>query len=124
MEVLGKNRDAHFSICLMRNESGGSMVESPGTDLPPPVKPGVNRSYAAIAWIALPVFAITLPAYLWQPPILWLIYGVYAVGLVAAGRCMLDAKQWWSKGLFGVLTGAYLGLGWLVISSGVRDLLR
>ena len=100
------------------------MVESPGTDLSPPGKPGVKGSYAVTAWIVLPVFAVTLAVLLWSPPILWLIYGVYAVGLVASGRCALDAQRWWSKVLFGLLSGAYLGVGWLVISSGVRDLLR
>ena len=109
---------------LMLDEAGGGMIDSPGTDSPPPVKTGVKRSYAAIAWVALPVFAVTLPVLAWQPPVLWLIYGVYAVGLVASGRCALDAQRWWSKVLFGLLSGAHLGVGWLVISSGVRDLLR
>ena len=100
------------------------MVEAPGTDLSPPGKPGVKGSYAVTAWIVLPVFAVTLAVLLWSPPILWLIYGIYAIGLVTSVRCVLDAQRWWSKSTYGLLTCAYLWVGWRVMESGVRDLLR
>ncbi len=107
----------------MEPETDKNTAESLKKDSLPPIGMGTNPWYAVAAWLALPVFMVVLPASLWQPPILWLIYGVYAIGLVAAGRCALDAKRWWSKGLFVFLSIAYVGIGWFLIRSGLRELL-